>query len=453
MEAIGQAPRANVYRSSPVGTPALARLARGLAAMLPAIVISWSALIDPLINFDLAAGMTFGGVELESESKTRTITQLVMPLFFALAALCALVARPVVPRALVRVALPAVVLLLLGCVSALWSRSASQTLTLSLYQSILVGSVLLSVAVAADSKRVLRFVLLAFAASVAANLATVILRPPGEIGHLGIYSYKNTLGSAGACAFLFGLFHLTDRHPLWRLLAWFTTAGAVVITLASDSKTALALMVVAPFFAVVFHVFSSTLGLKPLLAALLFTVLGTGVVLLLAGVLSAGTDDFLLATYGDTTFTGRTEIWDFMMPFIQERPWFGNGYRGFWSLGEASPRYSSEIEFIRTIGSGHSGYFDITLSLGLVGLALMVLFVGFAFSTAGRLDMRATARTLLYVSVIMFVIGRNAMESVILWSTFFDNLSFLLVAFLSCYREVPRRRARLARSWSGSRSA
>ena len=412
------------------------RLVRSLATIMPALLVSFSALVEPLLNLGMSRGVYFGGVELESESKTR-LAQVVMPMFLVAALALAAMAPPRVPGRLLRVAAPAALLLLMALASTMWAQAPVNTLKLALYQVVLFTALLVFVAVARDAPAVVRWVLLAFAAVVAVNLVAVATRPAGLIGHQGIYFYKNTLGAAGGCAFLFGLFHIADPRWFWRLVAWFTVLGALVIVLASDSKTALALMLLTPVLAVGLLLARQALGLGPLASTVLIGACAAFALVGGTAMLGLGTDDVLNMTWGDTTFTGRTHIWGFVLDYWEASPWIGNGYRGFWSLGQASPKHGSEIEFIRTIGSGHNGFLDMMLDLGLVGLGLLVAFVLAAFAAAGRFSLRATRHSLLYLSVILFVAGRNAMESVILWSSFFDNLAFLLVAFLAAYRERP----------------
>jgi exopolysaccharide production protein ExoQ len=104
----------------------------------------------------------------------------------------------------------------------------------------------------------------------------------------------------------------------------------------------------------------------------------------------------------DLTFSGRTELWKWAIANARDTPWFGSGYRGFWndhntryffesfawgrSLdGELSDSYSGPTH-------GHSGYVDLWLELGWIGV---VFFAGLLCSTlakiarcfrAGRID-------------------------------------------------------------------
>ena len=416
----------------------MTRICRSIATILPACVIGHSALVDPLINLDVAHGVEVGGVILGAESKSTTHTKFVMIALLLASLAMAMRARPVVPYRLKLLLIPGAMLLALACVSAIWAKAPADTLTMAVYQSMLVGTLLISVAVSNDPRRIMQYMLLMFALVVAANLAAVLMRPPAHNGHAGIYGYKNTLGGAAGCAFLFGLFHLFQGRLGWRSIAWFTTFGAAFVTLASDSKTSIALIFAAPLLAGLIYVASRSLAQGPIATGVLMVGLSVSGFYTMGLMTGFDVDDVLLATYGDTTFTGRTDIWGLMYDHIQLSPWLGNGYRGFWSLGVASPKHASEIAFIRTIGSGHNGYLDIMLDLGIVGLCLLVLYMVLSFQTIGRFGLRPTLRSLSYLAIFIFLLGRNMMESVILWSTYFDSLSFLLVSFLACYDEPLR---------------
>ena len=413
----------------------LTRLCMWFAALIPALLISYSTIIDPIINFGLDPGFEFGGVSLGAEEKSTALTRIAIPAFLVAAVLVALQVKPRFPRRLFLVALPGLVFILMACLSALWARAPQVTLQLAIYQTLLFSTLLLSVWVAGNGARIVRCVLAVMAVVVALNLAAIIIVPPTPLGHAGIYDHKNTLGAAAGCAFLFGLFSITDPRAAWRLLGLFTAAGAAVLVVASDSKTVLMLIVVAPLAAIGIYTTDRLLRCGPIVALLLLAMVTVTGFLTIGGMLDFGYTNLVVALYGDTTFTGRDAIWAFANDYIQQSPIFGNGYRGFWGLGAASPKHGSEIEFIRTIGSGHSGFVDVTLDLGYVGLALVVGLIVTFIRQAGQYGIRPVSRTLLYLSLIILVVGRNAMESVILWSTSFDNLAFLLAGFLTCLQE------------------
>jgi O-antigen ligase len=67
------------------------------------------------------------------------------------------------------------------------------------------------------------------------------------------------------------------------------------------------------------------------------------------------------------TFTGRTALWQALLQYVYERPWLGYGYGGFWTPQRLTALTRREGW---VFGSAHSQYFEIALSVGLLGLAV-----------------------------------------------------------------------------------
>jgi O-antigen ligase len=78
----------------------------------------------------------------------------------------------------------------------------------------------------------------------------------------------------------------------------------------------------------------------------------------------------------DLTLTGRTEFWPQLIDAVNQRPWLGYGYEGFFQqakLGPATPAY-----FIYTPNgfqpkNPHNGAIGILLAFGWPGLILMMI--------------------------------------------------------------------------------
>jgi O-antigen ligase len=79
------------------------------------------------------------------------------------------------------------------------------------------------------------------------------------------------------------------------------------------------------------------------------------------------------------TFTGRTDIWEDVGPYIRESPILGYGYEGFWTPARIN-KISDELEW--GVGSSHSTYIDYLLTLGIVGLAAYVFALVFGIARA-----------------------------------------------------------------------
>jgi O-antigen ligase len=78
----------------------------------------------------------------------------------------------------------------------------------------------------------------------------------------------------------------------------------------------------------------------------------------------------LLSIGRDPSFTGRTEIWEFVGEYIAKRPLDGYGYSAFWH-GDVSPgaQYTEE----RGVPHAHNGWLDVMLHVGLPGVIILVL--------------------------------------------------------------------------------
>jgi O-antigen ligase len=130
----------------------------------------------------------------------------------------------------------------------------------------------------------------------------------------------------------------------------------------------------------------------------------------------------------DTTFTGRTEIWEFAVSSLASNPWFGYGFAAFWgnnSIVNLVP--DDQIEWAAGAAHSHNGYLDNALTLGIPGLALIIaifvvapLFDFSAITKSGRDD----ALTRLFLRIWLFGIYLSSMESFFLdradpiWFTF-----------------------------------
>ncbi|MGF1457810.1 MAG: O-antigen ligase family protein [Leptolyngbyaceae cyanobacterium] len=83
--------------------------------------------------------------------------------------------------------------------------------------------------------------------------------------------------------------------------------------------------------------------------------------------------EFVLGLLGkDTTLTGRTEIWPVIIDKIEQRPWLGYGFNGFWH-GKYGESLYVEFALRWKVPNSHNGFLDLTLTMGLVGISLVAL--------------------------------------------------------------------------------
>jgi exopolysaccharide production protein ExoQ len=121
-----------------------------------------------------------------------------------------------------------------------------------------------------------------------------------------------------------------------------------------------------------------------------------GIIIPVAG----GSEAFsLVAVLGrDATFTGRTEIWQAVLPAALRNPVLGCGYGSFW----INPPISYNLSLM--VNEAHNGYLDVFTELGIVGLVLFLGFLISSFRTAWRaldIDFEWAAFALCFLLVIV----------------------------------------------------
>ncbi|GAB4140300.1 MAG: hypothetical protein Tsb009_09580 [Planctomycetaceae bacterium] len=81
------------------------------------------------------------------------------------------------------------------------------------------------------------------------------------------------------------------------------------------------------------------------------------------------------------SLTGRLPIWTEMVRHIEQRPVTGYGYDSFWT-GDRIDDVSTEMEW--PIREAHSAYLDTLLSVGIVGLTILLTGVFLGLKTSSR---------------------------------------------------------------------
>jgi O-antigen ligase len=140
----------------------------------------------------------------------------------------------------------------------------------------------------------------------------------------------------------------------------------------------------------------------------------------------------LQASGRDTTLTGRTGLWTDVLNNAAQNPVLGVGFGAFWVGPIGYARYPldnwSRITPGWRPGQAHNGYIDVYVDLGVIGLALVLLVVGMAFS--GALDELRTNFDFgaLRLALLITIAMNNLTESSLLKGTHSLWFVFLLAA-------------------------
>lgn len=138
------------------------------------------------------------------------------------------------------------------------------------------------------------------------------------------------------------------------------------------------------------------LARKPAVASfLVLAAIGASAFVLFSG----GGGDVLQTMGRNPTLTGRTEVWNVVLPLAQS-PLVGTGYESFW-LGDRLAKIGEQTS--SGINEAHNGYLEFYLNLGWVGLTLLALIIGTGFRRVVLAVSRAPALGKLMLAY--FVIG------------------------------------------------
>ena len=414
---------------SPMELPSVG-LARSIATVIPMILLSYPALVWQLLYSKPVVTATSAFAAPDAEAGSFLLTKIFIPGLFAIALAAFLIVRPSLSRREKSLLVWLGLFFAYCAVSSLWSLDPAYTLRKTVYQTLLCGTIAMAVFTSRDPRRILALVFALFIVTVLANLAAVLTRPPGPIGYEGIYSHKNSLGSAVALIFLFALYFVISTKGGMRLVAMATAAACVFLLIKSESKTAMGLAALAPLAGVLLYVLARWLRVSPLVAILFGLSATVAAYFLISRLFGFDSSDLLLFVFNDATFTGRTDIWSFVWDHIQQRPLLGYGYQGFWGI-PASPKLDAEPAFIAGMAHGHNGFLDAVLNVGIIGAALLIIPIVKIIRSCGRIDGREARLSWLYLTTIFFLVCTNLMETVLLLSEEVDEMVFFLVAFLA----------------------
>jgi O-antigen ligase len=249
-----------------------------------------------------------------------------------------------------------------------------------------------------------------------------------NIGYPGYFLGKNYLGECATLALLLSLHEML--HPgLRRALGVVIAALSIFLVSAADSKTALGLAIVTPCLAGLTLFAAKKTRLSPAIILLLIPLLYT----LLSSISNFNINRLSYTIYGDATLTGRTLIWDFASSEIARRPLFGWGYQSFWLVGPDAPSIIDAPGWIKMMPNAHNGYYDATLEMGYVGYYLCLIFIVATLHAIGRVAYRDVARAWLLLSLALYIICFNYLET--LWMRGFE---FLWVVLLIVAAEIGR---------------
>ena len=237
----------------------------------------------------------------------------------------------------------------------------------------------------------------------------------------GPFGHKNVAAPIMAMLVFVGIYLASRRH--WISGIAITGLSAVFLVF-SGGKSAMGLCVLTLLLSSLVYALKS-LWLR---AAVCFIPLFTLNALTVGSVFDSRFADLLKLLPVDTTFTGRTDIWEFAISSLALRPFLGYGFAAFWGTDSIEKLVKNDqLEWAASASHSHNGYLDTALTLGYPGLALIIfIFVYSPLKDFGVATRSGNAGPLakLFLRLWLFGIYLSSMESFILdradpiWFTF-----------------------------------
>ena len=271
---------------------------------------------------------------------------------------------------------PMIGVLLLALVSVFWSEYPWLTVRRSSHLLIeVISLILIALAYRDEPESLLTRLFYIFGVITLANAASLAVPSISfsPIGFMGIHYHKNEAGAFFFCAiplFALGILNRnTSKIRLAAVLLFLIAAGLFLLT---QSKSAWVCVLIG---------IPLTFGLRLMIKGhrhfrvvmpLMFLAFGFAMLLIIADV---GVDTILNGIFGDTTLTGRSDIWQFALVKFYSEPVHGIGYGALWQTGVEIEQYLSAYDVIGAVNEAHNGYIDILAQLGALGVVLLIVFL------------------------------------------------------------------------------
>jgi O-antigen ligase len=200
--------------------------------------------------------------------------------------------------------------------------------------------------------------------------------------------------------------------------------GCIACFLLSRSATPIVAGVAALIVLCLGYLFQKSAGLVQAVVPAIICVTVAVVTIFGSDIAAAGAD--MLGR--DTSFSGRTNIWEFVLGMIAERPWIGYGYGIFW-LGLDAPGavfwyWTKQFEL-----HAHDGYLQLVLDAGLVGLLLLLSSIATLIGRTFVLAKSGQQHLAIFLAMFLTYYLVSSISESVLWQP--NGLLVVLYAWLT----------------------
>jgi O-antigen ligase len=163
------------------------------------------------------------------------------------------------------------------------------------------------------------------------------------------------------------------------------------------------------------------------------------VIVVALGLFSMSVSESLVSTVTslfarNESFTGRTDIWHAVRDVASRQPWLGVGYGSYWGLQDGL------IYSTFGVREAHSGYLEVYLDVGIVGVIIFFAFLLSHYLKTLRLSDNAYDWGLFGICFLIMMLIENFTESHFFrTSSYFWNYMILMTVVFSSRDEHTNR--------------
>jgi len=226
----------------------------------------------------------------------------------------------------------------------------------------------------------------------------------------GVFAHKNQASATMVIFIFIGLFVARARSVGLGLLIVVLSSIFLVLT---RSKTSIAILPMTLLLAaLITHIRRPAVGIVCALSIVaIFNVLSIG------SIYFEPVRHLLDAVLTDSSFTGRTDIWQFAFDHVTQRPITGYGFAAFWGSKEVVYGMGEGYVWANVAAHAHNDYLNLALTVGIPGSILVTLWLVLVplldFYRSPH-DASADALKLLFLRVCLFAAYASCFESMLI---------------------------------------
>lgn len=247
----------------------------------------------------------------------------------------------------------------------------------------------------------------------------------------GLTPHKNLLGQTSiVCMLLTYIISHNETHSFGKILSYIMIFIAFILLIGTKSSTSILNFSIMLLIGTLVYLNSilKTIGIGDMF--IYFSILAIFGFAFAIYKLAPDAIAFIPDLFQkDLTFSGRIDLWQYMMNEIKQHLLYGTGFQGFWVLENINVLILYE-KFVWLPLQAHNGYIDLLNELGFIGLVLFIILIINYFYHLFKLDIAHHWKLF-----VILVLIHNLQETTLFRPGHITSI-FFIFAYLKLFAEL-----------------